>query len=116
MTIRCATRATYLYKGTKFKSLMENIIGETYLGIKIFRFYLNCTNCSAQITYKTNPKDSDYIVESGAIWADKQKEIIGGDAIKSVENRNLESERVMDIVVASHELKQLKSRQANLNA
>ncbi|KAF3537859.1 hypothetical protein F2Q69_00020253 [Brassica cretica] len=39
---------------------------QTYLGIQIFRFYFRCTHCSAELTMKTDPENSDYIAESGA--------------------------------------------------
>ncbi|KAI8012151.1 Splicing factor YJU2 [Camellia lanceoleosa] len=87
----------------------------TYLGIQIFRFYFKCTKYSAELTIKTDPQNSDYVVESGASrnfepWrakdeeADKEKQKREteemGDAMKSLENRTLDSKREMDILAA----------------
>ena len=42
------------------------IVMQTYLGIQIFRFYFKCTKCSAELAMKTDPQNSDYVVEAGA--------------------------------------------------
>ncbi|XP_017413389.1 uncharacterized protein LOC108324943 isoform X2 [Vigna angularis] len=130
MSIRCNTCGNYIYKGTKFNSRKEDVIGETYLGIQIFRFYFKCTKCSAEVTMKTDPQNSDYIVESGATrnfepWraedeeADKMKQKRDaeemGDAMKSLENRTLDSKREMDILAALDEMKSMKSRHATVS-
>ncbi|XP_019162986.1 PREDICTED: coiled-coil domain-containing protein 94 homolog [Ipomoea nil] len=130
MSVRCNTCGNYIYKGTKFNSRKEDAVGENYLGIQIFRFYFKCTKCSAEITYKTDPKNSDYIVESGATrnfepWREQDEEIEKlkqkrdaeemGDAMKSLENRTLDSKREMDILAALDEMKSMKSRQATVS-
>ncbi|XP_039143797.1 splicing factor YJU2-like [Dioscorea cayenensis subsp. rotundata] len=136
MSIRCSTCGTYIYKGTKFNSRKEDVIGEalsliqTYLGIKIFRFYLKCTKCSAEITCMTDPRNSDYVVESGATrnfepWRDedeatetakrKREEEEMGDAMKSLENRAMDSKQDMDILAALEEMKSMKSRHATVS-
>ncbi|KAG8645465.1 splicing factor YJU2 [Manihot esculenta] len=130
MSIRCNTCGNYIYKGTKFNSRKEDVIGETYLGIQIFRFYFKCTKCSAELAIKTDPQNSDYVVESGATrnfepWraedeeADKQKQKRDaeemGDAMKSLENRTLDSKREMDILAALDEMKSMKSRHATVS-
>ncbi|MED6150709.1 hypothetical protein PIB30_075101 [Stylosanthes scabra] len=129
MSIRCNTCGNYIYKGTKFNSRKEDVIGETYLGIQIFRFYFKCTKCSAELTMKTDPQNSDYVVESGATrnfepWRAEDEEADGlkrkreseemGDAMKSLENRTLDSKREMDILAALDEMKSMKSRHATV--
>ncbi|XP_027064923.1 uncharacterized protein [Coffea arabica] len=130
MSIRCNTCGNYIYKGTKFNSRKEDVAGENYLGIQIFRFYFKCTKCSAEITYKTDPKNSDYVVESGATrnfepWRAEDEQVESekrkrdseemGDAMKSLENRTLDSKREMDILAALDEVKSMKSRQASVS-
>ncbi|KAL6615470.1 hypothetical protein ACP70R_037740 [Stipagrostis hirtigluma subsp. patula] len=129
MSIRCGTCGTYIYKGTKFNSRKEDVVGETYLGIQIFRFYFKCTKCSAEITFKTDPQNSDYTVESGASrnfepWreedevADKEKRKRDaeemGDAMKALENRAMDSKQDMDILAALEEMRSMKSRHAGV--
>lgn len=54
-----------LDKGKKFNARKETA-KEEYMGLKIFRFYIKCTLCSAEITFKTDPKNADYVCEHGA--------------------------------------------------
>ncbi|KAE7995242.1 hypothetical protein FH972_000062 [Carpinus fangiana] len=130
MSIRCNTCGNYIYKGTKFNSRKEDVVSEAYLEIQLFRFYFKCTRCSAELTIKTDPQNSDYIVESGATrnfepWrekdelteSEKQKRDAEemGDAMKSLENRTLDSKREMDILAALDEMKSMKSRHATVS-
>lgn len=130
MSIRCNTCGNYIYKGTKFNSRKEDAAGEKYLGIQIFRFYFKCTRCSAELAIKTDPQNSDYTVESGATrnfepWRKEDEQVSKeqqkreaeemGDAMKSLENRTLDSKREMDILAALDEVKSMKSRQTTVS-
>ena len=53
MTICCNTCGEFICKGTKFNARKEDVKGEDYLGIQIFRFYFRCTRCSAELAMKT---------------------------------------------------------------
>jgi len=65
--MRCKTCGNYIYRGTKFNSRVETVKGERYLGtIPIRRFYIRCPKCVATITFKTDPENQDYAMESGA--------------------------------------------------
>lgn len=125
MSVRCNTCGNFMYKGTKFNTRMEDVKGENYLGIKIFRFYYRCTNCSAEFCMKTDPKSADYIVEDGATrnyepWRDTEAAVTSvkaqreeeekGNAMKALENKTLDSKREMDILAALDEMKSLKAR------
>ncbi|KAK4853765.1 hypothetical protein QYF36_014168 [Acer negundo] len=130
MSIRCNTCGNYIYKVTKFNFRKEDVIGNTYLGIQIFRLYFKCTRCSAELTITTDPMNSDYVVESGAkrnfeAWRvedeeeDKQRKKKEaeelGDSMKALENRSLDSKRQMDILAAVDELKSIKCKHANVS-
>lgn len=125
MSVRCKTCGTFMYKGTKFNTRKEDVAGENYLGIQIFRFYWRCTNCAAEFTMKTDPQNSDYVLEHGATrnyepWRDKDKAVAEfekkreeeemGNAMKALENRTLDSKREMDIMAALDEMKSLNAR------
>ena len=48
---RCKTCGEYIYRGKKFNARKEDVIGKYYLGIQIYRFYIKCTKCLAEITF-----------------------------------------------------------------
>ena len=129
MSICCNTCGNYIMKGTKFNSRKEDALGEDYLGIQIFRFFFRCNRCSAEITMKTDPQNSDYTVERGASrnyepWRDKEaqqdeaererEEEEEGNAMAALENRTKESKREMDIMAALDEMRSLNSRNAKV--
>ncbi|OWK12017.1 CCDC94 [Cervus elaphus hippelaphus] len=64
--MRCKTCGEYIYKGKKFNARKETVQKESYLGLPIFRFYIKCTRCLAEITFKTDPENTDYTMEHGA--------------------------------------------------
>ncbi|XP_050229828.1 uncharacterized protein LOC126678946 [Mercurialis annua] len=120
MSVRCNSCGHYIYKGTKFDMIKE-IAQEKYINvISIHRFYFRCTHCKALITFKTDPQNSDYIVENGANrnfepWRAQPEEMDGGqDAMESLENQSLDNKRRMRSEDQLDELKSLKSRQARL--
>ncbi len=129
MSVRCKTCGTFMYKGTKFNTRKEDVLGEDYLGIQVFRFYYRCKKCSAEFCMKTDPKNADYIMEQGATrnyepWRDEEAtkaEVIQkreqeemGNAMKALENRTLDSKREMDIMAALDEMKALKAQHARV--
>ncbi|KAL8875362.1 MAG: hypothetical protein Q9192_009056, partial [Flavoplaca navasiana] len=64
-SMKCTSCGEYIYKGRKFNARKETT-DEKYYSISIFRFYIRCTRCSAEITFKTDPKGMDYTCERGA--------------------------------------------------
>ncbi|CAA3022000.1 Hypothetical predicted protein [Olea europaea subsp. europaea] len=120
MSIRCGTCGNYIYKGT-------NLIPARKMSSE--KFYFKCTKCSAEITVKTDLQNSDYTIESGAtrisnlgvqrmrLVIDEEKKKRNseemGDAMKSLENRTLDSKREMDILAALDEMKSMKMQHSN---
>ncbi|KAK0603282.1 hypothetical protein LWI29_003366 [Acer saccharum] len=120
MTVRCNCCGNFIYRGTKFNSRKEDVIGGNYLGcIKVFRFYFKCNSCSSELVIKTNPQNSDYVVESGATrnfepWraAAEVEEEEEEDKEKSnaAMNKALENRKETANLVALHEIKSINSR------
>lgn len=135
-SMRCLSCGEYIYKGKKFNARKELVIGQDYYGIKIFRFYIKCTQCSAEITFKTDPKNADYTAEHGAsrnfiptkdedqeengengeLLTEEEKlerklEKMEGDPMKQLETRTLDSRREMEILDA---LQDIRTRNARL--
>jgi len=118
-----------LSAGTKFNSRKEDAVGEEYLGIMVYRFYFKCPRCSAELVMKTDPKNSDYVVEAGASrnyepWKDADAQVEaavkakeeeeGGDAMKALESRTAASKREIDINNALDELRSMSNRHATV--
>ncbi|KAF0537691.1 DUF572-domain-containing protein [Gigaspora margarita] len=129
--MRCETCGEYIYKGKKFNARKETVEGETYLSIKIFRFYIKCPRCSAEITFKTDPRNTDYIAEHGASrnfepWREEriageesklQKELEEeNNPMKALENRTIDSKREMDILDALDEIRTRNARNERVDS
>ncbi|KAF9354322.1 hypothetical protein BGX26_007851 [Mortierella sp. AD094] len=115
-SMRCNTCGEYIYKGKKFNARKETT-DETYYNIKIFRFYIRCNRCAAEITFKTDPANSDYVAENGAQrnfepWRDEggnkdaeREEEEENNPMKALENRTQDSKREMEIMDALDEIR-----------
>lgn len=124
--------------------------GEDYYGIKIFRFYIkwyvcsspppvvleghsprtSCsTLCSAEITFKTDPKNTDYSAEHGASrnfepWREEKAveeedrlaklEEEENNPMKALENRTVDSKREMDRLDALQDMRARNARNERL--
>lgn len=123
--MRCTTCGEYIYKGKKFNAIKETVLNEEYLGLRIFRFYIRCTRCTAEISFKTDPKNTDYVCENGATrnfenWREDTKgdeDAIAAAALEkeqnpmlALENRTRESRQEMDILDALEEIKDANAR------
>ncbi|KAJ3413512.1 hypothetical protein HDV05_007895 [Chytridiales sp. JEL 0842] len=130
-SMRCEKCGDYIYKGKKFNAMKERVEGEDYLGIHIFRFYIRCPRCALQITFKTDPMNSDYVAERGAQrnfepWregaeADEEKakekmQEEENNPMKALENRTLDSKREMDILDALDEIRTKNAQNERVDA
>jgi hypothetical protein len=121
----------FLYRGRKFNSKKESMKGieGKYLGIQRFRFYIKCSDCSRPITFLTDPKNTDYEMETGGtrnyeVWHDERKtnedfekkleEDEKLDSMKALENRVLESQREMAELDSLEEIRAMNQRHVSL--
>lgn len=128
--MRCVTCGEYIYKGKKFNARKEDVENETYLGIRIYRFYIKCTRCLQEISFKTDPQNTDYEIEAGATrnfmalkLAEEQalrelqeaKEEEASNPMKLLENRTEQSRNEIELLESLEELKDLNTRHENID-
>ncbi|KAK3373807.1 CWC16 protein [Lasiosphaeria ovina] len=65
-SMQCTSCGEYMYRGRKFNARKETPPDERYLNIQLYRFYIRCTRCSAEVVFRTDPRRQDYVVEKGA--------------------------------------------------
>jgi hypothetical protein len=106
---------------------------EKYFAINIFRFYIRCTSCSAEITFKTDPKNLDYVCEKGAkrnfeLWREAKQaeeteeerlnrlemEEAEKNAMAELESKTLDAKQEMKIADALDEIRTRNARNERL--
>ncbi|XP_037826352.1 splicing factor YJU2 [Lucilia sericata] len=128
--MRCKTCGEYIYKGKKFNARKEDVENETYLGIRIYRFYIKCTRCLQEISFKTDPQNTDYEIEAGATrnfmalkMAEEQarreeeelREEEANNPMKLLENRTQQSRNEIEMLESLEELRDLNRRQQTVD-
>lgn len=128
--MRCVTCGEYIYKGKKFNARKEDVEDQTYLGIRIYRFYIKCTRCLQEISFKTDPQNTDYEIEAGATrnfmalkLAEEQakkeeddlREEEANNPMKLLENRTQQSRNEIELLESLEELRDLNRRQQSVD-
>ena len=126
-SIQCDNCGDYMFQGTKANSRKELAYNEFYLGTNVYRVYLHCKSCYAEIIIKTDPKNCDYIVEKGATrhfepWRDLQvahaleeKRRMRGSVIEQVEAKQVDTQRELDQLRELERLRATSNKQAKVN-
>lgn len=64
-TVSCLKCGSYIYRGTKINAIKKKVFSFNYLGMLLYRFYMNCQVCNAVFHFRTNPQSGSYIIEKG---------------------------------------------------
>ncbi|KAJ5775115.1 uncharacterized protein N7511_000126 [Penicillium nucicola] len=135
-SMKCTHCGEFIYRGRKFNARKETL-EERYLSIPMYRFYIRCTRCSGEITFRTDPKNMDYECERGAkrnfeVWRDskdekyneteeqtldrlereqgEEQEQLERDKMAELEEKMLDSKREMQIADALDEIRTRNAR------
>jgi hypothetical protein len=110
-SMKCTHCGEFIYKGRKFNARKETS-DEKYYNITIYRFYIRCTRCSGEITFKTDPKNMDYECERGAKrnfepWREaKLNEENEEERLDRLEREEAERDAMKDLEGKVHDAKQ----------
>ena len=123
-TMQCGGCGEFNYIATKFNARVERIKTEDYLGIPIWRFYGKCPHCRHMFVFRTDPKNTDYTLESGGtrtydpfrdtrLAEDAAKEQAAEeleDTIKALEDKTSSTALEMQSLEVLDSLRQLNKR------
>lgn len=127
--MRCKTCGNYIYKGTKFNARQETVQDRDYLGLRIYRFYIKCTKCVAEITFLTDPANQDYAMEHGATRNFEAEKLLDeerkreeeqrledeSNPMKMLEKRTKDSKREMEMMETLEELREQNEQKASVD-
>jgi len=128
--MKCTTCGEYIGIGKKFNARKEDVDDMNYLGLRIYRFYIRCPGCIAEISFRTDPETADYIIEAGATRnfqalkkaiekAEKEqaayKEEIESNPMLVLENRTLQSQNEMETMENLEDLRDMNKRHATVD-
>ncbi|KAG7171157.1 splicing factor YJU2-like [Homarus americanus] len=128
--IKCYTCGEYIAKGKKFNARKEDVENMTYLGVRIYRFYIKCPGCLAEISFRTDPESTDYVIEAGAHrnfqalkLAEEQaareereaREEIESNPMLLLENRTQQSQYEMEVLESLEDLREMNDRHAGID-
>lgn len=128
--MKCLTCGEYIAKAKKFNARKEDVENLSYLGIRIYRFYIKCPGCLAEISFRTDPESTDYVIEAGAHrnfqalkLAEEQaaredreaKEEIESNPMLLLENRTQQSQHEMEVLESLEDLRELNERHAGVD-
>merc|ERR1712158_181589 len=104
---------------------MGDVDDMNHLGLRIYRFYIKCTACLSEISFRTDPENTDYVLEAGATRnfealakAEKQAELeqkayqeeLKTNPMKLLEERTEASKNEMERMEALEELQEMNKR------
>lgn len=101
-SMRCTRCGTFIPKAKKFNARKAVPASEKYLGIQKFRFYFRCPECSGEISFITDPKNMDYVAESGAqrnfeVWREGHVEETDEERLQRLEEEEADVDPMKDL-------------------
>jgi Saf4/Yju2 protein len=101
-SMRCIRCGTFIPKSKKFNARKEVPHSEKYLGIQKYRFYFRCPSCHGEISFITDPKNMDYIAESGAqrnfeLWREGHVEETDEERLQRLEAEEADIDPMKDL-------------------
>lgn len=131
-SVRCLRCGLFIPKHKKFNVRGEQIQDESYLGIKLWRFYYRCPECLQEFTIKTDPKTETYVCERGVkrnfeqwhaerdgvpedLHPKEEEEETGTNPMEGLEERAAEQQRQMERDDVVELLQALSARRARLS-